>query len=129
MVCLWRITDVDDEGDEESVVVEAAMGNLQSLPRTLGEIPTPRAPAPESEMSLTGLCGCPSVRGRGLCPRVPKRVRLGGTWLAVTSFGADSRQQIPHWHALRPCDYSLLVFFAVTCRLLFVFILRHDAQP
>jgi hypothetical protein len=123
MVCLWRITGVNDEGDEESVVVEAAMGNLQSLLRTLGETPTPRAPAPESEMSLTGLCGCPSVRGQGLCPRVPKRVRLDGTWLAVTSFGADSR------HALRPCDDLLLVFFAVTCRLLFVFILRHDAQP
>jgi hypothetical protein len=28
-----------------------------------------------------------SVRGRGLCPRVLKRVRWDGTWLAVTSFG------------------------------------------
>ena len=56
-----------------------------------------------------------SVRGLGLCPRVSKRVRWDGTWLAVTSFGAGSRQQIPHWHVWRPCDDSLLVFFAVTC--------------
>jgi len=30
---------MDDEGDEESVVVEAAMGNLQSFLQTLGKTP------------------------------------------------------------------------------------------
>ena len=44
---------MDDEGDE-SVVVEA-VGNLQVFSPTLGKTPAPRAPAPESEMSLTGL--------------------------------------------------------------------------